>query len=114
MRLRNLAVFDDHDLANSLTSGLGLPGDLGFPYPHIDPVQPKRATISFEIEWSGLLETAEVRNTSQGFSGSFIQTGATISCSSRQPGFRFQSEAPDPTRNVFAVIGREKNGVFFT
>jgi hypothetical protein len=114
LRVNNLAVFDDHDLANSLTYGLGLPGDLGFSYPHIDPVQPKHATVSFDIEWSGLLEAAEVVNTSQGFRGSFIQTGATIRWSSSQAGFRFQSEAPNPARNLFSVIGREKNGVFFT
>jgi hypothetical protein len=114
LRVNNLAVFDDHDVANSLTSGLGLPGDLGFPYPHIDPVQSKRATVSFDIEWSGLLDMAEIHNPQQGFSGSFIQTGATIRWSSSQAGFRFQSEAPNPTRNVFSVMGREKNGVFFT
>ena len=25
-----------------------------------------------------------------------------------------ESEDPDPSRNVFAVLGRERNGVFFT
>jgi hypothetical protein len=114
LRVNRLAVFDDHDVANSLTYGLGLPGGLGFPYPHIDPVQPKHATVSFDIEWSAQLDAAEIHNASQGFSGSFVQTGATIRWSSRQAGFHFQSEEPDPARNVFSVIGREKNGVFFT
>jgi hypothetical protein len=30
IRVSGLQVFDDHDIANSLTFGLGLPGDLGF------------------------------------------------------------------------------------
>jgi hypothetical protein len=47
-----LEVFDDHDLANSLTDGLGLPGDLGFPYPAIPPVFPVRTTVSFEVKWN--------------------------------------------------------------
>jgi hypothetical protein len=45
-----LEVFDDHDLANSLTDGLGLPGGLGFTYPAIAPVAPIRATVSFEVQ----------------------------------------------------------------
>jgi hypothetical protein len=113
LRVRGLDVFDDHDLANSLTSGLGLPGGLGFPYPAIPSVLPVLATVSFEVEWSGILATAEIRNASQGFEGTFLETGATITWSARQPGFRFESEAPDPTRNQVAVIGRERNGVFF-
>jgi len=97
-----------------LTYGLGLPGDLGFPYPRINPVQPVRASVSFEIEWSGLLGAAEIRNTTQGFEGSFLKTGATIKWSSEEAGFRFQSEEPNPSRKLFAVLGRERNGVFFT
>ena len=111
LRVSGLEVFDDHDIANSLTSGLGLPGDLGFPYPHIDPVQPVRAKISFEIEWSGLLNAAQIHNAVQGFEGSFLETGATINWSSEQAGFRFQSEESRPA--LFAVFGRERNGVFF-
>lgn len=114
LRVEGLELFDDHDLANSLTYGLGLPGDLGYPYPHIDPVQPVRAKVSFDVEWSGLLDSAEIRKETQGFEGTFLQTGATIRWSSEQAGFRFQSEEPDPARNLLAVIGRERNGIFFT
>ena len=74
LSVRGVELFNDHDVANSLTYGLGLPGDLGFPYPRINPVQPVRASVSFEIEWSGLLGAAEIRNTTQGFEGSFLKT----------------------------------------
>ncbi|HUC76093.1 MAG TPA: hypothetical protein VMS04_12410 [Vicinamibacterales bacterium] len=114
LSVRGVELFNDHDVANSLTYGLGLPGDLGFPYPRINPVQPVRASVSFEIEWSGLLGAAEIRNTTQGFEGSFLKTGATIKWSSEEAGFRFQSEEPNPSRKLFAVLGRERNGVFFT
>jgi hypothetical protein len=30
-----------------------------------------------------------------------------------QSGFSFESEEPNPARNVGATIGRERNGVFF-
>jgi hypothetical protein len=111
LRVQGLQVFDDHDLANSLTDGLGLRGLLGFPV--IPPVAPVRATVSFDIEWSGILATAQLRNSSQGFKGSFLETGAIIRWSVQQQGFRFESEAPNPVRNVFSVLGREQNGAFF-
>ena len=114
LRVSGLGVFDDHDVANSLTLGLGLPGDLGFPYPHIPGVFPARATISFDIEWSGIVSAAQIRNATQRFKGSFVETGATIKWSAQQPGFKFESEAPNPARNSISVLGKEQNGVFFS
>jgi len=114
LRVDGLEVFDDHDIANSLTYGLGLPGDLGFPYPQIPPVPPGRAAVSFDIEWNGEIDMAQIHNTSQQFKGTFIKTGATIKWSAEKPGFRFESEAPNPSRNLISVIGNEQNGVFFS
>ena len=113
LSVHGLKVFDDHDLANSLTQGLGLPGGLGFPYPMIPPMFPVQATISFNVEWNGILATAEIHNSLQHFAGSFLSTGATVSWSAEQDGFRFQSEAPNPARNLVSVLGRERNGVLF-
>jgi hypothetical protein len=113
LRVSNLGVYDDHDLANSLTLGLGLPGGLGFPYPAIPPVAPVRATVSFDIEWSGVINMAEIHNAPQSFQGTFLSTGATIRWSAEQPGFRFDAPA-DPNANLISVIGREQNGVFFS
>jgi hypothetical protein len=112
--VRDLGVYDDHDLANSLTQGLGLPGDLGFSYPAIAPVAPIRAKVSFDVEWNGILATAQINNTTQNFKGTFLSTGATIKWSAEDEGFQFQSEAPNPSRNLVSVLGREQNGVFFT
>jgi hypothetical protein len=112
LRVSGLKVFDDHDLANSLTDGLGLPGELGFPL--IPPVFPVRATVSFDVEWDGILDSAEIHNDSQHFMGSFLSTGATVRWSAEQEGFRFQSEPPNPARNLLSVLGREQNGAFFT
>jgi hypothetical protein len=114
LRVRGLDVYDDHDLANSVTQGLGLPGGLGFTYPAIASVAPVRARVSFDVEWTGTIETAEIEKTAQHFSGMFLSTGATINWSAEQEGFQFQSESPNPSRNLVSVLGREKNGVFFT
>lgn len=114
LRVRDLGVFDDHDIANSLTLGLGLNGDPDYPYPKIDPVAPKRAKVSFDVEWNGILDMAQIHNGVQTFQGTFLSTGATIQWSAEQPGFRFDSEPPDPGRNLISLLGREQNGVFFT
>jgi hypothetical protein len=111
--VRDLGVYDDHDLANSVTQGLGLPGGLGFPYPAIAPVAPIRAKVSFDVEWNGILATAQINNTMQNFKGTFLSTGATIKWSAEEEGFQFVSEAPNPSRNLVSVLGREQNGVFF-
>jgi hypothetical protein len=114
LQVNGLSVFDDHDIANSLTLGQGLPGDLGFPYPAIAPVPPVRATISFDVEWSGIVATSQIHNSAQTFMGSFLSTGATIKWSADQPGFHFESETPNPARNLVSVLGQEQNGAFFT
>ena len=31
----------------------------------------------------------------------------------REAGFLFETEAPNPTRNLISVLGNEQNGVFF-
>ena len=109
MRVHGLDVFDDHDLANSLTQGLGIPT------PPIPGVFPVRAKVSFDVEWDGALAMADIENNSQHFKGSFLSTGATIRWSAEQPGFRFQSDMPpDPKANLVSVLGREQNGVFFS
>jgi len=109
LRVRDLSAFDDHDLANSLTQGLGTPT--------IPGVFPVRAKVSFDVEWNGAVDSAHIENSTQPnhFSGDFLSTGATIKWSAEQPGFRFQSDTPpDPKANLISVLGREQNGVFFT
>jgi hypothetical protein len=97
------STFDDHDLKSSLTKVF----PAGFP---------QIAQISFDVEWSGIVDTAHIRNEALNFEGDFLQTGSTIQWSALNPssGFQFTSEAPNPARVVNAVIGRVRNGVFFT
>ncbi len=108
LRVRGLDVFDDHDLANSLTQGLGLPT------PPIPAVFPVRAMVSFDVEWNGAIGMAEIENSVQQFKGTFLSTGAKINWSAEQSGFQFRSDTPpDPKANLISVLGRERNGVFF-
>jgi hypothetical protein len=108
LRIAKLPIPDFHDLANNLTNGHGLSSQM------IPPIAPVQATVSFEVKWSGVSSRVKVVNDAMNFSGDFIKTGSTISWSSEQDGFFFDSEdPPNPARNIGAVIGREGNGVFF-
>jgi hypothetical protein len=113
LRVKDLGVFDDHDIANSLTLGLGLNGDKNYPFPAIAGVAPARATVSFDVEWSGIVDMKDIHNSGQSFMGTFLSTGATIEWSAEQPGFKFESEAANPARNLISVLGCEQNGMFF-
>jgi hypothetical protein len=112
LRVRNMDAFDDHDLANSLSQGLGLPV-IGM-NPAIPMIPPVRAKVAFDIEWDGALAMAEIENQSQKFKGTFLSTRTTIVWSAEQDGFEFKSDdPPDPKANLISVLGREKNGAFF-
>jgi hypothetical protein len=117
LRVRDLSVFDDHDLANSLTQGLGLPANPAAmpPTPAIPGMFPVHAKVSFDVEWNGAMAMGEIDNKNQAFKGSFLSTGATIAWSADQSGFRFESDSPpDPKANLISVLGRERNGFFFS
>jgi hypothetical protein len=107
LRLHDVPVMDAHDLYNNLTNGHGFP-PLGVP-----PVAPVQAMVSLDIEWSGIIDSAKVVNVMQNFRGQFVKTGATIDWSAESANFAFQSESPNPARNLYALIGHEQNGVFF-
>ena len=107
LRMRDVPVMDAHDLYNNLTQGQGYP-PLGIP-----PIAPVPATVSFNIEWSGITDREKVVNVMQNFRGQFVKTGATIDWSAESADFAFQSESPNPDRNLYALIGHGHNGVFF-
>jgi hypothetical protein len=73
------------------------------------------AEVTFDVEWSGILEAADIRNEMLNFEGNFLKTNSTIEWTAFNPstGFRFTSEPPNPARAVYAVMGHERNGVFF-
>jgi hypothetical protein len=107
LHISDLAIGDAHDVANSLTGGHG------FANPPIPPISSVPVTVSFDVEFAGAISRETVVNEAQNFRGDFIKTGSTIKWSSQQAEFAFESEDPDPSRSVGAVIGRERNGVFF-
>jgi hypothetical protein len=76
-----------------------------------DPSVP--ATISFDIRWRDVIQPLDLHDDDNQFEGSFLQTHAFIEWSARQEGFEFRSDPLETSETVFAMFGRERNGVFF-
>lgn len=101
LRVRGMDVFDDHDIANSLSQGLGLPA-IGS-----NPAIPGR--FLFERRSRAILHgTAPSRpkrlKITRNNSRAFHSTKTTIVWSGEQAGFQFQSDTPpDPAANLISV-----------
>jgi len=98
---------DAHDLLNNLTGGQGFTG-LGL---NIPPIAPVPASVSFDIEWSGVITSGKVVNEMQTFRGNYVRTGATIDWSaSSQGGFTFVSEPPNPSATDIRSLVTNRTG----
>ena len=97
MTVNNLEIEDYHDLVNALMDGPSVP-----------------ANVSFHVRWSGVSKRVKTRDETNHFVGSYIEDTATIGWSARRKGFKFVSDPADTSTTVFAEIGRERNGVFFS
>ena len=76
-----------------------------------DPSEP--AEVSFDVRWGDVIRRLDLHDAAVGFEGHFVENHAAIAWSARQEGFEFVSDPMDTSQTVFAVIGRERNGVFF-
>jgi hypothetical protein len=73
------------------------------------------ATVSFDIHWSGpVSRRSKVNDPDVGFESDVVLSRATMTWSAQNAdGFRFVSN-PAGTTSKFALLGRERNGVFFS
>jgi hypothetical protein len=90
----NLVEEDFGTLFNSLTGGSGVP-----------------ASVSFKLTWTAAGSPMNVTDSGQGFTGRFQLCTAAIEWSATAPNFSFVS---DSSSDVRSVIGRERNGIFFS
>jgi hypothetical protein len=102
MHLDNWAVPDFHDIFNSI----------GVTQPSMPPIP---SIVSFDIRWSGKAAPVAIRDATNRFVGSYIDSLATIAWSASQPStnFAYQSDPAATSTTVSGVIGQERNGVFF-
>jgi hypothetical protein len=93
----NLPEKDAHTLLNALTGGPTVP-----------------STVSFDMTWTGQRPLMDVTDAVHGFTGSFMFSAVAIDWSAQEAGFSFVSDPAGTTSSVAAVMGRERNGVFFS
>jgi hypothetical protein len=96
LRATNLAIPDYHDFVNSLYPATSVP-----------------AVVSFDARWHDIQSRRNAKEPDFGFAGEFVVTAATIEWSSQQAGFRFQSDPASTSVSEYAIVGNERNGVFF-
>jgi hypothetical protein len=105
MRLSNWAIPDYTDIFNS--AGLTDP-----------PLATIPSTVSFDARWRGKpgATLTSIRDASRSFVGEFIDSLATIAWTAQQPSthFAFTSAPAASSTTVSGVIGRERNGRFFS
>lgn len=96
MRFTDQAVMDFGSIPNALANGSSVP-----------------ATVTYDLEWSDVLQRTQVRDDTKGYAGLFLQTNATITWTAQAAnGFTFSSHAGGQS-TAFAQLGHEHNGVFF-
>lgn len=103
MRLHDWAIPNFTDIFNS--AGLTKP-----------PLAPIPSVVSFDVRWRGKAAPVQIRDTTNHFIGQFIDSTATIVWSAVQKSthFTFTSDKAETTTTVSGVIGRERNGIFFS
>lgn len=100
-QMTDLPMPDAINLQNSLAGGPTRPG-----------------VVSFDVRWSPgpNQRSGQTRDPQNGFTIDFVEGGAaTISWTGRTEGTNFTSGAVDLSRpGTFVMLGRERNGVFFS
>jgi hypothetical protein len=94
--VHQLALFDYFSVGNALIDG-----------PSID------AKVSYDVRWASG-GTSLTIDDGKKFHFAGRRTSATISWSAHESGFRFESSPAHTTLTNFALVGRERNGVFYS
>ena len=73
--------------------------------------------VSFKVEWHGVQQRLNIRNTDPvfgGYAGEFVRNAAQMQWTAKVGDLLFESDALGTSSSVFAEIGHERNGVFFS
>jgi len=93
-RLSGLHLEDYGSLPNALSDGPSVP-----------------ATVTFDVEWSGVIERGTTADAANRFLLNFVRTGASIRWSGSSSIGSFESTSV--TKVNFAQLAHETNGAFF-
>ncbi len=105
-QVSNLATLDFHDFVNdSLLHGPST-----------------STTLSFRVEWGGTItDRQNIKDPINGFAGEFVFNSATMVWTANEPNrpqvwggpAMYVSDPANTSHSDFAVVGHERNGVFF-
>jgi hypothetical protein len=98
-RVSNLSLFDFGNIPNALFG----PRNSAIP-----------ATVSFDVEWSGVDQRARISDPTEPFVADVIYGSATMSFTATSGGATFVSDPASTSHSVFAELGHERNGRFFS
>ena len=90
---KDVKLPDYFNIGNALSDGANIP-----------------AEASFAVMWTGGARAFAASSRLFTFSG--LSTGATVEWSATEAGFAFQSDPASTSTKNFAILGRERNGVF--
>ena len=97
INLRDVDVGDYHDVLSALSGGPSVPSN-----------------VSFHIHWSGVKQRVHLHDNQKKFDAQLIVDTATMGWSAHTKDFKFESDPENTSTTIFAAIGRERNGVFFS
>ena len=95
--LRDVEIRDFFNFPNFLNGGPSVPAD-----------------VSFHVRWSGVNQRTHLHDNQKKFDAQLIVDTATMAWSAHRKDFTFESDPAHTSFSLFAAIGRERNGVFFS
>ena len=101
LRGTNVPILDYGDIPNALSGAR----------------PPVYGTVTFRVEWSGAPARIPIRKEDPVYGryvGEFMRNTAKVEWSARVGDFEFQSSPLATSSSQFALLGQERNGVFFS
>src|SRR5262245_13243361 len=102
LHLTNVNLRDATTNRNGILLDLGLGGDPSMAHPG--------EIVSLDIRWNPV---DRINNAQTGFRGKFTETRATTEWSAKTGDFSYVSDPGTTSIDLFSLLGRERNGVFF-
>lgn len=96
MRMIPAPMPDQQNLINALNGGPSIP-----------------ATVSFTVRWRGIGRRRQLRNAQERFAAQTVENRSTIEWQLESGPFRIVSDPAQTSKNVYSLLARERNGVFF-
>jgi hypothetical protein len=98
LQVRNAPIFDHGNVAHAFHGG---------------PPAPIPGTVSFTVQWHGVTSRQNIRNEGDGHAGEFVFNAAQMEWTATAGIYTFQSAPLATSVSKGALLGHERNGVFF-